>query len=72
MSRLVAVNEDVKLAALILASVRKDPEKTVDELAAEHDLAHAQVVRILDEYRVGPDGKIRHAGVGRGGGWIEA
>lgn len=62
--------EDQKLAKQFHKTLQGNPEATVQELSAEHDVDVDTVVRILDSHVVGEDGKIEHAGEGQGGGWV--
>lgn len=60
-----------KLAEKIHASLKENPNLTVDELAGEHDSDHATVVSIIDSYRV-VDGKPKQMEPGQGGGWLDS
>jgi hypothetical protein len=57
------------LAKKLRDSLGKNPDATIDDLAAEHDVEHSQVVTVLDSYRVDGD-FVTNVGEGMGGGWI--
>jgi hypothetical protein len=63
---------DAALAKKLAGLLAGDPLLEVGELAEAAGASQAEVVRVLDSYEVRANGRVRHAGEGRGGGWVPA
>lgn len=59
-------------AADLEASLVKNPDATIQDLAEEHELDEDAVVVILDSHFVNEDGKVENRGEGQGGNWAPA
>jgi putative heme iron utilization protein len=58
------------LAKSVHKELKGNPELTVPELATRLEVEESEIVQVLDSYLV-TDGKLEHAGEGKGGGWVE-
>lgn len=57
-------------AAAVHAWLQENPEATVQEIAAAHELGEAEVVALLESHAV-IGGALRAVEPGAGGGWVQ-
>lgn len=62
--------KNLDLAKKALAAYKDDPGLTIDQLARELGVDHADALAIVSDHRVDADGKVTYAGPGAGGGWL--
>lgn len=61
---------DLSLAKRVQQALTNESGLTISGIAAAVEVPESEVLTVLDEYRVEPNGDITHVGAGGGGGWV--